>query len=109
MSINLHLEAQIDATSNIGKYRIRDTFGLHQTPTKITERILNSNNIKQEYITWVLENSYVDKIEIYAPEDVFCELEPIGYEERNCSEEHIKDLEKWLLDHEGWKIEWYSQ
>lgn len=109
MSINLHLEAQIDAISKVGRHRIRDTFGLRQTPTKITERILNSKNIKQEYITWVLENSYVEKIEIYAPEDVFEELEPIGYEERNYSEEHTKDLDKWLLDHEGWKIKWYSQ
>lgn len=108
MGMDLYLDAQIDATSHIGKHRIRATFGLHQTPTKITEMILSSSNIKQAYIDWVMEDNFIEKIEIYAPEDVFCELEPIGYEERRYDEDHVQDLENWFKQHEGWEIEWYS-
>jgi len=82
MSINLHLEASIVATITISlkkkKRIIKENFNLWQTPTNITNKCLDGNAYEL-YKEWAA-----------------------------LSIEHIKELDVWLEEHKGWKIEWFA-
>ena len=118
MSMNIHLTASCEAvlTSNninLGKKIIYENFDCFQTPTEITRKILNSTDPKSEYINWVKEKFYKnEKIEMF--EEIltdnfeFIKGEYIGYRIENPGRDHIKLLNRFLTDHENWKIVWYE-
>lgn len=111
MSMNLHLAANLDAETKIGKKVITERFELHQTPTRITYEILECKNndlIFQAYSGWIL-SIFDDHFEnVHAEDDFFCEKEPIGKEVHNRGKDHLKELKEWLDDHKEWDIKWYA-
>ena len=74
-----------------------------QTPTEVTERCLESLDIKKAYIDWVLnEHSHdIESEYVYEYEDVYEEGDPIAEKEFDFCEEHVHELEMWLKKHEG--------
>lgn len=111
MSMNLYVEATREVTvTKTGKSSVQKiSFGLWQTPTEVTYAILESPDVKQAYINWVKSNSSVDKYPIYADDDLFRDREPIGYEDVNAGEDHIRELEEWAktCEDEGYEIEFF--
>ena len=89
MSMNLHVEAVVIAKSHIGDHRVRKTFELWQTPTKVTTKLL----------------SYRTNSEIIKAYEAWC-----NRSDPSCfySLEHIKMLKQWLEDHKEWDIEFYE-
>lgn len=87
MSLNVYVTATIAVEIGGGGWERRSAdFDLWQTPTRVTERILDSDDPIAEYEKWVetLKN-------------------PDG-------KEHVQELKRWLSrrKEEGWKIEWYT-
>lgn len=112
MSMNLHVEAKRSVTVNkTGKGSVQvERFNLWQTPTNVTREILQSGDHLTAYINWVLEDCMVETIPQYAPEDIFCEGEIVGYIEHCAADEHVNELKEWIntmLD-EGYEIEFYE-
>lgn len=111
MSMNLHVDAVRSVTvTKTGKASVQKiSFGLWQTPTDVTYAILASPDDKQAYINWVRSYSSVEKYPIYADDDALGEGEPIGYEEVNACEDHIRELEEWWknCEDEGYEIEFF--
>lgn len=114
MSMNLHVSAEIDAILANGKpYKICNSFGLWQTPTEDTYKMVESNNVKDSYITWVRshydENDEKRDREEY--DEYLKECKTLGYESPPSYESHInrhiRELSEWLLAHDGWEINWY--
>ena len=86
MSMNLYLSASIKAQSHLGPMKFKESFELFQTPTRVTKAALRSGGKELEtYSRWLIET---------------CHEAPAS--------DHIRELEKWLQDHEGWDIEWYE-
>lgn len=86
MSMNLYLSASIKAQSHLGPMKFKESFELFQTPTRVTKAALRSGGKEFEtYSKWLLRTP-----------------------EMEGAEDHIRELEKWLKDHEGWDIEWYE-
>jgi hypothetical protein len=108
MSMNLHLEATIEAETKLGKKEICEKFDLYQTPTEITREILARDNQLEGYKEFVLKRSEDVQVPIYEEKDFFHEKEPIGFETVNYGNTHIEELNEWLNGHDGWEIEWYE-
>jgi hypothetical protein len=71
---------------------------IYQTPTRITNKILASDNPLQAYFDYVLENS-LDEVEfVYAVDDIFEENEPIGTKICNYGKEHIMEIQRVIDD-----------
>ncbi len=105
MSFNLHLSATVTCIIKGKPKKLYEKFDLFQTPTKITDEILASADIKQAYYDWIKSHSEDEKIPVYA-NDFFGEGVPIGYKTINEGLMHIEVLEQWLKDHEDWDILW---
>jgi hypothetical protein len=132
MSINLNLKATVQSTlhktTGDEKRLIKEEFDLYQTPTKVTEKILNSKSPMLAYLNWLKEIEPEDTI-TYAviQEGIFGEdyYSKEEYEEKTDDTripwdilpkveqpsnrvKHERELNQWLKEHEGWTIEWYS-
>lgn len=86
MSMNLYVRASATFKTRKG-YRVTvEHFDLWQTPTKVTDAALKSDNPFAVYSEWASSSG--------TPE----------------WQEHVDELEEWLGMHydEGWKIEWYT-
>jgi hypothetical protein len=107
MSINLTLMAWVDSPVK-GKKRIYERFDLFQTPSEITRAALASGDPQQFYVDWARQFEEVDtrKVPQYAPTDVFCKGAVVWYETYNPVKVHLRELDEWLADHEGWRVEW---
>jgi hypothetical protein len=90
MSMNLNVEATIITThEKLGKFEVRRTFDLWQTPTFVTSELLTYNtnpDLVDEYAKWC------EKID----------------SEKQLSVAHIKALRQWLEDHKEWNIKFYE-
>lgn len=114
MSMNIYLSAEIqgDFTLKTGKKikrMISETFDCVQTPTVITDKILDSHNKYQAYVDYVLERfkDITEERFIYAnDEDYLMENEPIDIIEENVGENHIKKLKKFFDEYKYWDIKW---
>lgn len=100
MSTNIHIIAKrkilVLSTNKTDVQQIK--FPVWQTPTTVTQQIMQKQDKICEYKRWVLSVSE-DKVEnIYAKEDSFCENKPIGTRVYNAGKEHIAEFEHWLSD-----------
>lgn len=88
MSMNLHVEAVVVAKSHVGDHRVRKTFDLWQTPTKVTREIL-------------AHKTNADIVDAY---EIWCNnRDPEFY-----SVAHIRALKEWIEDHKEWNITFYE-
>jgi hypothetical protein len=108
MSMNLFLQATLDADTKLGKKKIKESCNLLQTPTRVTRAILSlpRKDIFPTYIEYVKSISEKKEVPLYADDDFFREREPIGTEIEDYGAEHIQEVQDWLDDHNGWDIEW---
>jgi hypothetical protein len=69
---------------------------------------LASGSPKQFYVDWARQFEEVDtrKIPQYDAADIFCQEQIVGYDVYNPVTNHLKELDEWLADHEGWRVEW---
>lgn len=109
MSTNIHFQAirdiQVINTGKIETQTIR--FNEWQTPTSVTNKIMESEDKIAAYKEWVLSVSKdVDSL-IYSPDDIFCEGEPIGKTIINVGKDHVSEFESWLdyVVQEGYDVE----
>lgn len=95
MSMNLHVSAtkvfNFEVKGEQKQKEVEEYFDLVQTPTEATYKILDQENIKESYITWLK----------YKWED-------LSQEDQEYVSEHISELEDWLKYYEGleYEIEW---
>lgn len=109
MSMNLHVQATLKARTKLGKKNIVESLGLWQTPTNVTRECIASGNPLDAYKSWIYRDCrQIIKEPVYAKDDIFGENDPASYRNYCPSDEHLEALDKWILDHEGWKIEWFE-
>lgn len=87
MSMNLYLRAKIKVNGKERDILVTENFSLPQTRTEDTRRVLSSSDPRLEYEKVIEESSNI-------------------YTEHKSS--YTFRLDRWLKDHEGWKIEWYT-
>ena len=63
-----------------------------QTPTEVTERIMNSENKIKEYENYIRSIFFEEEEPVFAEDDLFQEKEPIGYKTVNMGKEHLAEL-----------------
>lgn len=109
MSMNLHVNAELNAQTKIGKKIITEKFDLWQTPTDITQQALKSNDVLSFYKNWVLSITEETEIDVYADDDFFYQRPPIGKETIHEGKDHLKELDQWIEDHKEWdNIYWFE-
>ena len=109
MSMNLYVCAKLDANTKIGKKTITEGFNLWQTPTNVTRECLAAGNPEGAYRNWInTECRNVVREPVYAEDDIFGDGPAVDYLEYCAADEHLKGLDEWLKDHEGWNFEWYE-
>lgn len=110
MSMNLEIIAEREVyIPKTGKSDIeRRYYSVWQTPTKVTFKILESENPCESYIEWVRSISKDCEEDIYEDGDIFHEKEPIGKRVVNSGEDHIKGLLEWFqeMNSEGYEIKY---
>lgn len=89
MSFNIYLKAEftVELPYSCRAHTFVERFILSQTPTDATFKILESPRPDLKYINWIKDNHL-----------------------NNDWKEHLKELRKWLKDHnrlDGWNVEWY--
>lgn len=112
MSMNLHLSGKREVTVNKTGAVSNQTidFNLYQTPTTVTRAALASGDPKGAYVIYVKSVSKDVQEPVYAEDDIFCESDPIGFEIHNAGNDHLKELEEFLVmcDSEGYTVEFYE-
>jgi hypothetical protein len=108
MSLNVCFEAvrEIRVLKTGRKDIQRTVYEVWQTPTKVTQRIVGSQDPIQEYRNWVSEQvGCVTEEDTYAPDDLFCE-NPTGKEIFDPRVGHLEDLAAWVREMQkgGWTI-----
>ena len=63
-----------------------------QTPTEVTMKILASSDPVKEYFDWVQTHSNIHYEAVYAPDDLFCENDPVSFVPVDHAQEHIKQF-----------------
>ena len=101
MSTNIHIYAERDIfVPKINRNEVqRIAFDrVWQTSTLDTRMIMESCDKIQAYKDWVMTTSWsVDSEEpVYADDDYFQDMEPIGVKIVNAGKDHIYAFEKWL-------------
>ena len=114
MSMNVRIFAKrvIYSETKHGKQQIIQAvdFQAQQTPSDVTYQIVESDDPKQVYSDWIRWMQYTNPTvhynPIFAPDDVFGEREPIGYEEYNWAEDHINELNRWCeeVEDDGYTV-----
>lgn len=102
MSMNVYIVAEREVQVNIGGKIITDIqctrFDAVQTPTKVTYDIVKSENPLEAYIDYVKSRSSIQKVPVYAPDDIFGEREPIRFEDYDWSTSHIEGFRAWVVE-----------
>lgn len=123
MSMNLTLRATVECTLHLSggdkKSTTSSFFPTLHTPTPISLHVMDvpdNEHRALRYITWARETSAggeeFECIDIYHPDFNWDIYEENDEDERlptkisNPTEDHIKSLQEWLAEHEGWKICW---
>ena len=75
-----------------------DRFNAIQTPTLVTYEIVRSENPVEAYIEYVKSRSNVEKIPVYAPDDIFGEKEPVGFKDYDWSIGHVEGFKAWIAE-----------
>jgi len=110
MSMNFHISAKREIfvpATNEYDYQY-ETLWVYQTPTKVTEQLIESENPLGSYIEWVRKNfSMNEEISIYSEDDIFGEYEPVKTVTVNEAEEHITELLEKIstLKEKGYELE----
>lgn len=109
MSTNIHIVATRDIkVLKTGQITQQETYyePTWQTPTVVTQNIINDPEPIAAYKEWVLNISHDQTRMIYAPDDVFGDGEPIGHEIYNIGRDHIKDFDEWLefVENNGYDV-----
>ena len=63
-----------------------------QTPTEVTMKILASSDSVKAYFDWVQTHSNIHYEPVYAPDDLFCENDPVSFAPVDYAQEHIKQF-----------------
>jgi len=112
VSINFHISIKREIYNKVGKHLGTQhlNFDTWQTPTKVTNEIMNSSNPIEKYKEWVMSISEDIEENIYEKDDPFGEREPIGIQIYNPAEEHIAELNEFINDayREEYEISFYS-
>ena len=112
--MNVYVNASLEGWFLPGKnlksfpYTLKSSFTLWQTPTTVTNKILDSEDRGLAYTEWVMDQEEEAVLEVYADDDVFGEGDVISYKLLNISKEHKEALEAWLEEYKDWNIEWHS-
>lgn len=109
MNVYIYAERTVTARNKAGKKvreKQRQQFEALQTPTTVSYEIRAAGNQVQAYKDYVRSCGTVEKVPVYAPEDIWSENGPISYEEYNWAEEHIEEFDNWLsvMDEAGYNI-----
>lgn len=72
-------------------------FNAIQTPTEVTHKIIESLSPLSAYKDFVKSLRQVELIPIFADDDLFGDGEPIGFQEYDWVEEHLKSLDAWIM------------
>lgn len=115
MSMNIHLSAELQGNFTLKtgkkiKKNIVVDFDCIQTSSDETEDILNSEDKYEAYKEFV-KNLYDEEncnFFIYDDDDLFCEGTSVDVVIENEGDCHIKRLDAFIKEHEGWNIIWYS-
>tara|TARA_B100000700_G_scaffold252166_1_gene283513 strand:- start:1613 stop:1957 length:345 start_codon:yes stop_codon:yes gene_type:complete len=99
MSFNIQIRGKRNATVTVNGKTIEEVqtvnFNQWQTPTKVTEEILGSENPLQAYIDWV-KKSWKDEVQYLDEEDKIWLDTDKDYIVTNNAKEHLEELEKFL-------------
>lgn len=100
MSMNIFVEATREIiVKKTGKESKQSKFiEVWQTPTNVSYEIQMAENPLEAYYDWILTNSSDEKEPIYAPGDLFCEGDVIGYKIYNAGIEHVEKIRKEVSD-----------
>lgn len=110
MSINIHVRATreiVVVKTGVNEIQSVACSMIWQTPTKISNEIMNSDDKKHAYIEWVKSISTDEEIPIYAEDDIFSERDPIGFEKVNSGLMHVEEFLSWcdIMENKGYNIE----
>ncbi len=109
MSTNLHIKATREIiVKKTGAQRVQEvSVPIYQTPTRVTYKIMDSDDRLQAYFDWVKATSSIKTEPVYDEDDILCEGPSIGELEYNPGEAHISELRKEIeqLVLEGYEIE----
>ena len=72
-------------------------FNAIQTPTEVTHTIIASLSPLAAYKDYVTSLRQVELIPIFADDDLFGDGEPVGFQEYDWVEEHLKSLDAWIM------------
>jgi len=115
MSMNIHLRAALSGKFypdnkliESFKYSVEKPFHCWQTPTKITNAIMGSDNPRDIYAKWVLDNSEEIRTPIYAVDNIFQTGQPIYYENCHYGNDHLKELDNFLKKYAHFVIKWFA-
>jgi len=110
MSMNLYASAEREIfVPALNKKDIQtQSVELWQTPTKVTYAALESGDPYAYYRNWVKGLDTKSKMPVHADDDIFCEKDPIGWDEIDEGQDHLDSLANELvgLENEGYKIHW---
>lgn len=107
MSMNIHIIAFRKVYTKSGRESEQsEFFNCYQTPTVVSEAILDSDNPIQAYKEWVLSNGCDKEIVVYAEDDIFGENTPIGTDIVNYAKQHCEELDDWIskMEEEEYEI-----
>jgi hypothetical protein len=113
MSMNVHLLAEREIWYKVnGEMKSdiqKEFYDLIQTRTEESYAIVESDDPLAAYIKYAKQLGEDQQKEepVYAEDDIFCVGEPIGYEMRNPTDYHVRDLQAWV-DYKkstGWEVE----
>lgn len=107
MSTNVHIKAERtayykDKAGNYIPFTDSIDFNLWQTRTDVSLRInkgLTQQDKINNYCNYILDKGAMETTFLYA-EDDYMQEEPIGREEINVSEVHVKELLEWIKNAE---------
>jgi hypothetical protein len=98
MSMNILIratrEVRVVSTGKLSSQSI--VFPAWQTPTTITQDIVISNHPASIYKAWVLTQTEDTVVDVFAEDNIFGELDPVGTEIYNVGKEHVARFEEWL-------------
>ena len=112
MSTHLHMYARLDGTftSKCGtisfNHPIIDEFELIQTPSDITEKILESPSVLKSYKEYITSLDLEEVIPVYSENDILQEGEVVDYDVIKTGEKHRKELDDFLESHKNFQIIW---
>ena len=96
MNVYIYAEYEVQNLKNKQKRTMQESFGAWQTPTEETYKIARSDDPIKSYCDWVLSVSKEERLERYAPDDIFSEGPVVGYDTYHPGKEHVAELLEWV-------------